>query len=130
MGLEIQRTKESKLRSKWWYGRFVINGKASYVNLGVEIAGRVPATLRKRGDDAFELSRMKARTKLDGLILEAKSRKTAEHHLTELYEIKAGESLEQGPLSEIEQCWLNLPTRRKRSDLWIRPSLRESPGRC
>ena len=118
MGLEIQRNKEGKLRSKWWYGRFVINGSASYVNLDVEIAGRVPVKLKKRGDDVFELSRMRAQTKLDGLISEAKSKKTAEHHLEELYEIKAGESLEQVPLAEIEQCWLNLPSRRKRTKLW------------
>jgi integrase len=118
MGLEIQRAKGGALRSKWWYGRFTINGNASYVNLGVEIAGRVPAALRKRGDDTFELSRMRAKVKLDELIFDARSKKTAEHHLEELYEIKAGESLEQVPLAEIEQCWLNLPSRRKRTKLW------------
>ncbi len=118
MSLEITRKKDGTLRSKWWYGRFTINGSETCVNLGVEIKGRVPETLRKRGDDVFELSRMKAQTKLDGLISGANSKKTAEHHLEELYEIKAGNSIQQVPLAEIEQRWSKLPQRKKRSALW------------
>lgn len=40
MGLEITRKKDGSPRSKWWYGRFNINGKSTCVNLGVKIAGR------------------------------------------------------------------------------------------
>jgi hypothetical protein len=99
MSLEIQKRKDGSLRSKWWYGRFAVNSKASFVNLGVEIKGGVPASLKVRGDDVFEHSRMKAQLKLDALTLEAQSRKTAAHHLQELYEIKSGEEIAQIPLA-------------------------------
>ncbi|VGO20977.1 hypothetical protein SCARR_03046 [Pontiella sulfatireligans] len=29
MGLEIARKKDRALKSKWWYGRFEINGKSN-----------------------------------------------------------------------------------------------------
>jgi integrase len=118
MGLEIARKKDGSLRSKWWYGRFTVNGKDTTTNLGVEIRGRVPATLRQAGDAEFEYSRITAQVKLDGLISEARSKKNAEKHLEELYELKAGSAIEQVPLVDIEQCWLNLPSRKRRTELW------------
>ena len=87
-------------------------------NLGVEIVGRVPATLRQTGDAEFEHSRITAQVKLDGLIFQARSQKSAEKHLEELYELKAGSAIEQVPLADIEQCWLNLPSRKRRTELW------------
>ncbi|MDF7824132.1 tyrosine-type recombinase/integrase [Pontiellaceae bacterium B12227] len=118
MGLEITRKKDGSLRSKWWYGRFTMNGKNTTINLGVEIKGRVPNTLRKVGDLAFERSRTQAQVKLDGLISEAHSQKNAEKHLEELYALKSGSSIEQIPLVGIESCWLNLPSRKRRTELW------------
>jgi integrase len=118
MGLEMQKKKDGSLRSKWWYGRFTVNGKETFVNLDVEVKGNVPASLKARGDDAFEHSRMKAHVKLEGLIAEAISHKSAEQHLEKLYELKSGTNLTQVPIAEIEQVWLSLPTRRKRSALW------------
>ena len=118
MGLELKRKEDKSLRSKWWYGRYSINGKRHCVNLGVEIKGIVPVTLRMTGDKAFEHSRLKAQVKLDGLISEAHSQKSAEKHLEALYELKAGSAIEQVPLADIEQCWLNLPSRKRRTELW------------
>ena len=115
MGVEVTRKKDGSLRSKWWYGRFNIDGKSKCVNLGVAVAGKVPKTLRQTGDSAFERSRMKAQLKLEELKKEAHSHKTAEHHLQELYEINAGVSFEQIPLSEMEARWEALPSKRKRS---------------
>jgi hypothetical protein len=68
MGLEIQKKKDGSLRSNWWYGRFELAGKKKYVNLNVEIRGKMPPTLRKIGDSLFERSRAQAQVKLDGLI--------------------------------------------------------------
>ena len=118
MGLEITRRKNGSIRSKWWYGNFTASGKRRYINLGVEIEGKIPRSLKEVGNVPFERSRIKAQLKLDELKAESCSHKAASHHLQELYEIKAGESLEQIPLAEIEQCWLNLPSRRKRTKLW------------
>ena len=118
MGLELRRDKKHNLHSKWWYGRYMVNGKRHCINLGVEVKGKVPKDLRKQGDMAFECSRTLAAAKLKELMSEASSTKTASHHLQELYEIKAGEDVQQVVLKDIEQVWRNLPQRRKRSALW------------
>jgi len=116
MGLEIQRRKDGTLRSKWWYGRFEVNGSLKCINLGVKISGDIPKLLCQRGDDTFESSRLKAQFKLDQLKQDATSRKTAAHHLQELYEIKSGEEMSQIPLTDLEEQWELLPAKRKRAD--------------
>ena len=116
MGVELTRKKDGSLSSKWWYGRFTVNGKSKCVNLGVKVAGTVPRTMKNTGDAAFERSRMRAQLKLEELKKEAVSHKTAEHHLKELYEIKAGGGIDQVALTEMEERWELLPAKRKRSD--------------
>jgi hypothetical protein len=118
MSLEITRKKDGSLRSKWWYGRFTVDGKETCVNLGVGIKGAVPATLRQIGGPAFERSRMRAQVKLEELTAEACNHKSAEQHLEKLYELKAGASLCQVPITEMDTHWLLLSTRQKRSALW------------
>ena len=68
MGLEIQKKKDGSLKSKWWYGRFEINGKNKCVSLNIEIKGRIPPTLREIGDSKFERSRAQAQVALETLI--------------------------------------------------------------
>ncbi len=131
MGIEITRKKDGSPRSNWWYGRFTINGKSKCVNLGIKIEGRVPDTLRKIGDTKFERSRMRAQLKLEELQKEAMSQKAAEHHLKELYEIKAGGAFEQVPLTDMEEQWEMLPAKRKRSPAQVKiqkSNLREFRG--
>ncbi len=118
MGLELRRDGNQQLRSNWWYGRYTANGKRHFINLGIEVRGTPPNNLRHEGDTAFECSRTLASAKLNELIRSVNSQKSAEKHLEELYEIKAGAPIQQLPLCEIEQCWLNLPQRKKRSELW------------
>jgi len=120
MGLEITRNKDGSPRSKCWYGNFTVGGNRKYINLGVEICGSVPASLKETGDVAFERSRMKAQLKLDALKQDAHSRKTAAHHLQELYEIKAGEEISQIPLTDMEEQWEFLPAKRRRSSKKLR----------
>lgn len=114
MGLEIQKKKDGSLKSNWWYGRFEVDGKNHCVNLGVEIKGRVPKTLRKQGDLAFECSRTLAAAKLKELITEATSTKVAEERLQELYELKAGEAIDQIAIEEIDNKRFILPARKKK----------------
>jgi hypothetical protein len=120
MGLEIQKKRDGSLRSNWWYGRFEVNGVSKCMNLGVEIKGCPPETLRMIGDPQFERSRAQAQVKLDGLIHEAKSQKAAEKHLQELYELKAGESLCSASLLELESIWDHLPVKKPRSEQWVK----------
>ena len=119
MGLEIQKKKDGTLKSKWWYGRFEAAGKTKCLNLGIEIKGRVPETLRQTGDVPFERSRVQAQVKLEELIREAKSHKAAEKHLQDLYELKAGSALHNAPLTEMESIWDNIPTTKTRSKQWV-----------
>jgi integrase len=115
MGLELRRDKKHNLRSKWWYGRYMINGKRYFTNLNVEVKGTVPKNIRRQGDMAFECSRTLASSKLKELIAEAHSHKSAEKHLQELYELKAGESLTQISISDIAHVKFLPPDRRGRS---------------
>ena len=75
----------------------------------------VPKTLRQLGDPLLERSRAQAQVKLDGLIFEAQSRKTAEQHLEQLYELKSGCDLMQIPLKDMEREWDMLPSKKGRS---------------
>jgi integrase len=98
----------------------MVDGKRHFINLGVEVKGKVPENLREQGDMAFECSRTLAAAKMKELLLEARSTKTAKHHLQELYEIKAGEDIAQIPLSELEAHWEVLPAKRKRSQQQVK----------
>jgi hypothetical protein len=69
MPLEIQRG-----RSKWFYGRVNVNGRQLSKNLGIEIMGTPPASLRDLGDPAFERSRAKAQAILEKLQIDLKKR--------------------------------------------------------
>jgi len=120
MALELRRNKDKSLKSKWWYGRFEVNGKTKCVNLGVEIKGTVPPTLRQTGDLPFEQSRILAKVQLDGLISEARSKKSAEKYLEDLYELKSGCELYNAPLTDLELHWNQLPTKKTRTSQWIK----------
>ena len=117
MGLELRRDKNHNLRSKWWYGRYMIDGKRRFVNLGVEVRGSTPKNLREQGNMAFECSRTLAAAKLKDLLERAQNKKTAAHHLQELYEIKAGEEISQISLTKLGDEWDLLPVKKKRSPL-------------
>jgi hypothetical protein len=56
---EIRKGRNGKLR-KSWYGNYEINGKRHCINLGVEIRGVAPESLRNFGDVLFEWTRVKA----------------------------------------------------------------------
>jgi integrase len=96
---------ELRKDSKWWYGRFEIDGKRYCVNLDVEVAGRRPDSARMTGDRAFENSRGAATLALANHVAEGRSRKTAVKHLEQLYEIKSGESVGAIALDDMFEHW-------------------------
>ncbi len=120
MALEIIRKNDKTLKSKWWYGRYEVNGVKKNVNLGIEIKGKIPTTLREIGDPLFERSRAQAQVALDSLIFEARSKKTAEKYLEDLYELKSGCELYNAPLTDLELHWDQLPTKKTRTAQWIK----------
>ena len=77
MALEIRRGKSTE-----------INGASICKNLGVEIEGVIPPSLRQRGDKAFERSRAKAQAALEILQHDAKRRSTAEELVQTIHEIR------------------------------------------
>lgn len=58
--------------------------------------------------------RAQAQVKLDGLIFEARSHKAAGKHLQDLYELKAGDELQNAPLTQMEKVWNDLPSKKPR----------------
>ena len=89
MPLELRKDRNGKIRNHW-YGRYEANGKRYCVNLGVEIRGKIPASLKQFGDIAFERSRAEAQLKLKHLIEEVHSTKNASDLLKCAYEISQG----------------------------------------
>jgi integrase len=115
MALEIQHG-----RSKWWYGRVEVNGKKYSRNMGVEVRGRVPPTLSKTGDIAFERSRAKAQAALEKFQADLKRRSTAEELIQTIHEIRTGARVGSIPLGEIEMHWQALLRRRPLSERYLR----------
>lgn len=107
---------ELRTSSKWWYGRYDVDGKRYCVNLEVPIQGKRPAGLREITDDPlFEASRAAAKTKLDALIEEAKSKRGAARLIERIYEIKTGTAVKTVTLGDMIQEWEALPRRRENS---------------
>ncbi|MDD5707927.1 MAG: tyrosine-type recombinase/integrase [Kiritimatiellae bacterium] len=113
MPLEIRRKPDGVLKSKYWYGAFAVGGKRFVKNLGVEIEGRPPVSLRDDGDGAFERSRGKAKEKLEQLIADARGTKSAEALVQELHEIKYGAKIESFPVADLVKAWESMPKKRR-----------------
>ena len=107
MALEIQHG-----RSKWWYGRVTINGRKVSKNLGVEIRGVVPTSLKQSGDLAFERSRAKAQAALEQLQLDIRKRRSAEELVQTIHEIWTGRRVRSIPVEDIALRWKALPRKR------------------
>lgn len=115
MALEIRRGK-----SKWWYGRVEINGVDVCKNLGVQIEGKVPTSLRDRGDAAFERSRAAALAALAVFQHETKQRRTAEELVQQIHEIRTGSRVSSIPIGQMGARWLALPRRRPLSESYAK----------
>ena len=115
MGLEIHRG-----RSKWWYGRVEVNNRKLNKNLGVEVRGAIPPTLRDLGDPVFERSRARAQAALEKFQLDLKRRSTAEELVQTIHEIRTGARVSSILLDDIGPRWKALPRRRPLSDSYVK----------
>ena len=100
MPLELRKDRNGKIRNHW-YGRYEANGKRYCVNLGVEVRGKIPTSLKQFGDIAFERSRAEAQLKLKHLIEEVHSTKNASDLLKRAYEISQGVKVKEVPLDDL-----------------------------
>ena len=114
MALEIQ-----KGRSKWWYGRVTVDGKDVVKNLGVEIRGQVPDSLRETGDTAFERSRAQAQAALEQFQAGLRKRSTSEELVQAIHEIRTGARVSSLPLTDVFKRWKALPRRRPPSARYV-----------
>lgn len=114
MPIELRTQRDGTLRHTW-YGRYELNGRLHYLNLGVKIAGTPPASrsLKERGDDAFERSRVLAQAALDAHLAEIHSKANATHLLEKIYEHRTGEAVKSVRLESIAEEWERIPRRRK-----------------
>jgi len=114
MPLELKAQRDGRLRDNW-YGRYEINGRKIFVNLGVKIAGTPPEKLsvRAEGDAAFERSRATAQAKLDSMVEEVRTKQGSERLVEKLYEIKTGETIKSVKLDDLGKEWANIARRRE-----------------
>lgn len=113
MPLELRRKPDGTLKSKWWYGAYMVNGHRYATNLNVEVKGRLPKSLLKEGNTVFERSRGQAQAKLDQVILDTRSQKTAESLVQNLHEIKYGSKILTYPIANLKAAWDGMPKKRR-----------------
>ena len=110
MPIELRTQRDGSLRDTW-YGRYEINGKRFYLNLGIKWAGTPPESrsLRDDGDALFERSRATALAKLESIVEEAKSKRNSANLVEQLYEMKTGEKLDSVKLANLDSEWAKIP---------------------
>lgn len=113
MPLELRRKPDGTLKSKWWYGAYMVNGHRYATNLGVEVKGTPPKSLKKEGDPTFERARGIAQAKLDALIADTKGQRSAEALVQNLHEIKYGSKILTFPIADLKTAWTRMPKRRR-----------------
>jgi integrase len=102
--------------SKWWYGRYKVDGKEFVKNLQVEIRGTRPESLNETGSVHFENSRGEAQAALDKLISEIESGKSEAELAEAVYEARAGKKLRRYRIQDLNQIWIDKPRRRPPSE--------------
>jgi len=117
MGLQIRET------SKWWYGRWrTENGKLHTKALGIKIKGKRPRTLKERGDDAFERSRVEAELKLREIQESCRKRVQEAELLQEFHRIRTGGDIPTITLAALHEAWAELDRRRPPSRQYMAQS--------
>lgn len=114
MALEMRKT------SKWWYGRYKLNGKVHCQNLRVAIAGKRPASITEPGNATFEQSKGVAQDRLDVIVKEAKEKRDSEEYVQQLHEIRTGRRIDSIPLLDFAKAWDRAPRKRKGSERYVK----------
>ncbi len=107
---------EIRQNSRWWYGRFVVDGKRYCVNLGVKVPARSAASPTS---PAFIASRAAAQTKLEAAIEEARSKQGAVRLIERIYEIKTGSPVDVVAIDALSSLWRELPRKRVASTQYL-----------
>lgn len=115
MGLKLQRGRNGEFRRKW-YGRYMEAGKWREIPLTTPVAGKMPRSLKDRGDEDFERSRLLAEQEFRAFDEERRTKGAAEHLTAKLIQSKTGHGVEYIRLADMEGEWRKLrPHRRSES---------------
>src|SRR6188768_1681017 len=98
-----------KKTSKWWYGRFTVNGHSKLINLNVEIKGRRPQSITEQGDGPFERSRGKAIQEHDRVLDQIRSKRNLEELTQRVIELKTGHRIDSVKLTDLPSAWQRIP---------------------
>jgi integrase len=96
-----------------------VNGRDVVKNLGVEVRGEIPPSLREMGDAVFERSRAQAQAALDRFQEDLRKRSTAEELVQTIHEIRTGERIHSMPIVEVFRKWKVMPRRRPPSPRYM-----------
>ncbi|MDA0578209.1 MAG: tyrosine-type recombinase/integrase, partial [Verrucomicrobia bacterium] len=122
---------EMKATSRWWYARFLVNGKLRRFPLmetkdgkeqRLEIKGRRPSSLKhpERGSDsAFTASYHRALAVHDRLLEETRSKKSVEDLTQRIIEAKTGTRLDFVKVEAVPDAWATIPRKRPPSEQYI-----------
>lgn len=100
---------ERRKESKWWYGRFQIDGKRKVKNLRVEIRGTPPRDNEEFGSVQFECSKAEAETALKVMLAEINSNKSAEDLAQAVHEVRTGHKVVSYTIADLPQLWDSMP---------------------
>jgi len=106
---------EMKKSSKWWYARFMINGKLRRVNLDIEIEGKRPPSLADIANwqnAAFQRSYGRAKNKHDTMLKGDVSKRHVEELSQRIIEAKTGARLDFVKVAAVPEAWAALPRKR------------------
>ncbi len=106
MGLEIKKG------SKWWYGRWMRDGKRYFSHLRVKVEGQP-------GDTKFEESKAAAQKALEIKIAECNQQKRPEDLVQDIHRVKFGYRIGNIPLSELFTAWKNIPRKRQPKEPYV-----------
>jgi len=107
---------EMKKSSKWWYARFMVNGKLRRVNLDIEIEGKRPSSLADIADwqnAAFQRSYGEAKNKHDTMLKSDVSKRHVEELSQRIIEAKTGTRLDFVKVSAVPEAWAKFPRKRQ-----------------
>jgi integrase len=116
--------------SRWWYARFVVNGKLRRFPLmekrggkmqRIEIKGTRPASMAhpETGDAAFLESFHRAKAAHDRLVEDELSKKNIEEFAQRIIEAKTGTRLDFVKVEALPEAWAAIPRKRESSPQYI-----------
>lgn len=115
MGIKLKRGRHGEWRRRW-YGQYMEGGKWREIPLTTPMAGMMPRSLKERGDEEFERSRLLAEQEFRAFDEERRTKGAAEHLTAKLIQSKTGHGVEYIRLADMECEWRKLrPHRRSES---------------